>query len=262
MRLGASIWGFYRETDSKEWPSPAEAVHKILSIGEPLGVEVWGALAMDRPQVSGQELLDLASACREAAFVTLHIQGRHWSWSPRNLRSEIDLAHQLGAETLVLHPVCLGLVEEEDRPDWPEIARIAEYSAKFGVRLAVENMRDSIWMLDRVLDEVGDDPEDTNLGVCIDIGHAHISRDAGREPITDYLQRYARQLVHLHLHDNHGESDEHLSLGDGTVDWETVTETLKQSGFSGTAVLEIHSSSGISLMEAIEKGLMALGFPP
>lgn len=240
MRLGASIWGFFYQQDPATWPTLAEAVEEILAMDDALGVEVWGSRALDHPMVVGEELGALVDACQEAAFTTVHIQGQHWSWSSANLRSEIDFAHQLGARTLILHPACFGLVEEDDRPDWPEILRIADYAAKFGVKLAMENMKDSIWTLDRILDEVGDDPETSNLGICIDLGHANQSVDAGRHPVTNYLERYAGQLCHLHLHDNHGKDDDHIAPGLGTIDWPQVLSVLNDIQFTGTAVLETH----------------------
>jgi len=227
---------------------------EVLRIDDALGAEVWGSQALDQPMVAGQDLADLVDACQDASFVTVHVQGQHWLWNPASLRHEIDFSHQLGAETLILHPVCFGLVEEDDRPDWPEIVRIAEYAAKFGVQLAVENMKDSIWALDRILDEVGDDPEETNLGVCIDIGHANQSSDAGRESVCNYLERYAGQLVHLHLHDNRGEHDDHLIPGEGNVDWPRAFNVLNRIGFTGTAVLEAYQQ-GVSPMEGLRRGI-------
>ncbi len=260
MQLGVSTWGFYYQQDPESWPTLAGAVDNILTLDETLGIEVWDSRALDHPPVFGKELADLVYACKEAAFVTVHIQRQHWSWNPGTLRREIDFAHQLSAKALVLHPVCFGLVEDDDRPDWPEIVRIAEYAAKFGVQLGMENTKDSIWMLDRILDEVGDDPETTNLGICIDIGHANQSNDAGREPVCNYLERYAGQLIHLHLHDNHGELDEHLVPGEGNVDWPRVLGVLEDIGFSGTAVLEMRQS-GISPRECLERGIKFFAQP-
>jgi sugar phosphate isomerase/epimerase len=257
MRLGASIWGFFYRQDSATWPTLAGAVDDILAVDKKLGVEVWGSRALDHPPVAGEELVELVSACRAAAFVSVHIQGQYWAWNPSSLRREIDLAHQLGAQTLVLHPVCLGLADLEDRPDWPEIVRIADYAAKFGVRLAVENLFDSVWCLDRILEEIGDDPEETNLGICIDVGHAALSTDAGREPVCNYIDRYASQLVHLHLHDNRGQRDEHLIPGEGNIDWLRALRMLENVGFAGTAVLEVHQE-GVSPQDRVRRGLKFL----
>lgn len=254
MKLGFSLWGFYYRQDPESWLTLPKAVKTVLAYDGNLGVEVWGSKGLDQPPVEGKELIDLAEACHQAEFTTIHVQGRHWSWDPNSLRHEIDFAHQLGAGTLILHPSCFGLVEEDDRPDWPEIVRITEYAAKFGVMLAMESMKNSIWTLDRILDEIGDDPEETNLGICIDIGHANQSNDAGRDPITNYLERYASQLIHLHLHDNDGERDEHLLPGEGNIDWPRVLGVLEGIGFAGTAVLEAHQP-GVAPKTCLKRGI-------
>ena len=240
LRLGASVWGFYGRRLAEEWPTLPDAVRAIVSIDSTLGVEVWGSKSLDVPEADEEELAELAEICRTLSFVTIHVRGVYMAWDPTGLRRELDFAARVGARSLVLHPACLGLMEPDDRLDVPEILRLSEYASERGVRLVLENLRDAIWLLDRVLEEVGDDPEATNLGICIDTGHAHMSHDAGREPVSNYLERYAGQLTHIHLHDNHGESDEHLVLGDGTIDWPRVVRTLDRIGFDGTAVLEVH----------------------
>jgi len=257
FRLGASVWGFFGRRSAQDWPTLPDAVRAILSIAPALGVEVWGSKSLDLPAAPGAELIELEAVCREAAFVTVHVRGVHMVWDPLGLRREIDFCGRVGSRMLVLHPVCLGLTRSSDRLDVPEIRRIAGYAAARGVRLALENSDDAIWLLDRVLDEIGDDPGQTNLGICIDTGHAHMSHDAGREPVANYLERYAGQLEHVHLHDNHGASDEHLVPGDGTIDWPRVLRVLEAIGYAETAVLEIHPV-GESVSEGIRRGLAFL----
>jgi len=257
--LGASVWGFFGRRAPEEWPTLPDAVRSILSIGPGLGVEVWGSKALDVPSADREELEALYAVCHEAPYVTVHVRGVHMTWDPAGLRREIDFAERVGARILVLHPVCLGLTGPSDRLDVPEIRRLAEYAADCGVRIALENLQDTVWLLDRVLEEVGDDPSETNLGVCIDTGHAHMSHDAGREPVTNYLERYAGPLAHVHLHDNRGTSDEHLVPGDGSIDWPRVLRVLRTIGFSGTAVLEVHPPPrGGDPSTAIEAGLRYL----
>ncbi len=257
LRLGASVWGFYGRRRPEEWPTLPDAVRAILSIDPTLGVEVWGSKSLDVPEASEEELAELAEVCRTASFVTVHVRGVYMTWDPTGLRREIDFAAHVGAHSLVLHPVCFGLMKPDDRLDVPEILRLAGYASERGVRLVLENLRDAIWLLDRVLDEVGDDPEATNLGICIDTGHAYMSHDAGRGPVSNYLERYAGQLTHVHLHDNHGESDEHLVPGDGAIDWPRVVCTLEEIGFDGTAILEVHPV-GVSPVEEIRQGVAFL----
>ena len=254
MQLGSSILGFYYQQDPRSWPTLPEAVRAVLAVDQSLGVEVGDAKALHGTPVSGNELEALVAACTDAAYTTVHTRMGFWNWNPEHLRQEIDFSSQLGAQKLVLHSACFGLVEDDDRPDWPEIKRIARYAAERNVRLVMENLKDNVWILDRILDEVGDDPEVTNLGICIDIGHAHQSVDAGRHPIANYLERYAGQLEHLHLHDNGGILDEHWLPGEGSVDWDQVLAALHKIGYGGTAVFETRQP-GLSQVENVKRAV-------
>ena len=257
FRVGASIWGFFNGQPRSSWPSIAEAVDSILSLDAELGVEVWASRELAEPGAMGFELQSLTEAASRAEFVSVHVRGLFWRWDPAKLRDEIDFAQRVGARTLVLHPVCFGLRRPGDPFDVDEVRRIADYGRDRNVQLSMENVRDSIWVLDRLLEEIGPDPEATNLGICIDVGHAHLSRDIEEDRVCGYLDRYADALVHLHLHDNRGERDEHLALGEGTVDWAGVIDTLRSNRFSGTAVLEIHGSEEPTL-PAIERSVATL----
>jgi len=106
--------------------------------------------------------------------------------------------------------------------------------------------------LDRVLDEIGHDPARTNLGICIDVGHAHLAKDAGRQPIRNYLERYRGQLIHLHLHDNMQDEDDHRLPGEGSIDWPDLLRALGVIGYEGPAVLELHSPG--DPLTALKKG--------
>jgi sugar phosphate isomerase/epimerase len=256
MQVGASIWGFYHGKPRETWPSLADAVRSILALDGSLGVEVWASRAMDTPGASGRELDQLVDACREAGFVSVHVRGLFWRWDPAQLRDEIEFTRNVGGRTLVLHPVCFGLRRSTDRLDVQEVRRLGAYAAERGVCLAVENVRDSIWILDRILNEIGTDPLETNVGICIDVGHAHLSKDAGETPVFAYLERYADAIVHLHLHDNAGERDDHLAFGEGTIDWGGVVAALAVGGYSGTAILEVHGSGPPD--RAIVRSLRAL----
>jgi sugar phosphate isomerase/epimerase len=56
-----------------------------------------------------------------------------------------------------------------------------------------------------------------NLGFCFDIGHAHMEggAEAGFHLMRD-------RVVSVHVHDNHGEKDEHLLPWEGTIDWDAA----------------------------------------
>ena len=61
----------------------------------------------------------------------------------------------------------------------------------------------------------------TSVKLCFDTGHAHIEGGvaAGLEAIRDLV-------VTTHVHDNHGERDEHLLPYEGTIDWTAALPAL------------------------------------
>lgn len=76
--------------------------------------------------------------------------------------------------------------------------------------------------------------------VHLDVGHAYIS--GGMEMIKRYLTTFKSRIVHLHLHDNHGQFDEHIPIGDGTIDYIKVIKWLKKINFDRTATFEVFTS--------------------
>ncbi len=207
-----------------------------------LGVEAWAVHAADDPEPSPVQLEAVRVAAAGTPFVSVHARPSLWRWDPLGLREEIAFCKAIGARTLVLHRESLGLETPSSHPDIPEIVRLAQAASRAGVKLALENGRDTLWALDRILDALGDSPEKTNLGICIDVGHAHLSQDAGRQPVRNYLERYRGVLVHLHLHDNRSTLDDHRAPGQGTIDWPDLLSVLEAIGYDGPAVLELHPS--------------------
>ncbi len=79
-------------------------------------------------------------------------------------------------------------------------------------------------------------------GICLDIGHWHVfALGVERRDLPVWLKAYAPHIRHLHLHDNHGATDEHLGLGQGGADIGLLLRLLREQGLSPTATLEAHS---------------------
>jgi sugar phosphate isomerase/epimerase len=104
---------------------------------------------------------------------------------------------------------------------------------KLGARLALENVFEN-------------EPEDLlplfellgkdRVGLCLDVGHAHAH---SRAPLATWVQGFGARISHLHLHDNHGARDEHLRLGQGTIDFEAFFAALAPYGPPLVATLEV-----------------------
>jgi sugar phosphate isomerase/epimerase len=96
------------------------------------------------------------------------------------------------------------------------------------------------------------------LKLCFDIGHAHM--EDGVESSFDAMRD---RIVTTHIHDNHGEKDEHLLPYSGTIDWKAALAGIAGAG-AIPLVLEIkeHAVGAPSLDEiraAADKLENALG---
>lgn len=130
-----------------------------------------------------------------------------------------EAAQELGAKKIVYHtcyhPGIYFLI------GWAE--RMEEFFHEFladrkDISIVLENVFDREW--EPIL-EVKQRLPEPNFSLCLDIGHAHCMSP---HPVEEWAQKLAGEITHLHVHDNHGERDEHLGLGKGTI---PVREVLK-----------------------------------
>ena len=104
----------------------------------------------------------------------------------------------------------------EDKAGYFKMAasEILEYAGKFGIKIALENngfIKDSFAKPEEILMVVGDLAEKyANIGICFDTGHANVyAHDSGQNLITVF-EKLRKYIIHVHIHENHGEKDEHL----------------------------------------------------
>ncbi len=75
---------------------------------------------------------------------------------------------------------------------------------------------------------------------ALDLGAAQLHSDALQytQNLLQGLQQAERRLVHLQLHDNDGEHDEHLSMGEGKVPFAESLRLIFAAGFDGLGIVE------------------------
>ena len=77
-----------------------------------------------------------------------------------------------------------------------------------------------------------------DLKFCFDVGHAHI------EDGVELSFETMRDLVAaIHVHDNHGEKDEHLAPYSGNIDWDAALGAIASPENSLPFVLELREQS-------------------
>jgi sugar phosphate isomerase/epimerase len=165
------------------------------------------------------------------------------------LCEEMDLCAYLRADPLVCHPRSFGLDVSTwahqgelklSREDRSRIGVILKEAADRSLRLALENGPSDL--LANVLEAMSDHPAFEHLGICVDTGHAHMHSRLSVSPTLEFLRTFRNYLIHLHLHDNQGEEDEHLVPGSGTIEWAEVFKELAENRYCGQFVFELAGS--------------------
>ena len=102
-----------------------------------------------------------------------------------------------------------------------------------GVTIALENKPDELGSPSSLQHFISD-THLHDLRLCFDTGHAHL--EPGIEASFDMMRDH---VATTHVHDNHGEKDEHLLPFEGTIDWETVLTALAAAPQALPIVLEL-----------------------
>jgi len=153
----------------------------------------------------------------------------------------IDLARDLGAQVL---EVTGGRVHFLLPPPYQDswntakgsITECVEYAEKKGVLIALENVPGRFLgtarEMQRMIREVGSD----HLKIMYDVANGNLVQ--GEEPVTQTLKDVADYLIYVHLSDNDGAKLGHLPVGEGSIDYGVVAQTLREIGFTGVSVIE------------------------
>ncbi len=166
---------------------------------------------------------------------TLLLTQRVWGPDPwTKVDRSIELAQDLGAETVVLHPPFRWQREYAD--GFVDGVALREHDT--GVRLCVENMfpwrarqRELLAYLPH-WDPV-DQPYDH---VTLDLSH---TATAGSDAMA-MARALGDRLAHIHLADGSGSArDEHLVPGRGTQPCGELLEHLADTGYAGDVVVEV-----------------------
>ena len=246
-----------------------EAIRRIASFGYD-GVEIWGG----RPHAYRR---DLSTGEIEALRALIAKHGLEVSGFipaqfryPTNLcisnerirqdsvcyiQDSIETAASLGAPLVSICPghSLFGQGKEDAWERLKESLRtLSDFASERGIRLAIEPAdryeTDLVQTSDdalRLLEELGLD----NVGVVFDTGHGYILG----EDLGEAVRKLGSALFHIHIDDNHGQRDEHLIPGDGTIDFAPFLATLQEVGYRGFLTVELGFGYTINPDEAVRE---------
>ncbi|QWC86815.1 sugar phosphate isomerase/epimerase [Nocardioidaceae bacterium] len=169
---------------------------------------------------------------------TLLVTQRVWGTDPwEKLERSAEMAHELGAGTVVVHPPFRW--QRSYGRDF--VAGIARLERTTGLAFAVENMypwRSGVGLAADAYAPGWDPSEQPYAHTTVDLSHC---ATAQADPLEMAL-RLGTRLHHVHLTDGLGSpKDEHLVPGRGAMPCKEFLAHLAGSGFDGSVVLEINT---------------------
>ena len=138
--------------------------------------------------------------------LVVHLGERHDEWSPRAIEYALTALEHLGA-----------------------------FARPLGVRPLVENLTGEPTTPEHLV-EILETGHLDSIGVCLDLGHAHMTVG-----VSAAIATLSGRIVQVHVHDNHGLKDEHLCPGDGSIDWPAAVAALNALPTPPATVLELSS---------------------
>jgi sugar phosphate isomerase/epimerase len=146
------------------------------------------------------------------------------------LKRVIDVADDLPYSRLILH---MGGSRETADPRkrdaaFSSLEHLILHAHHAGVAICVENTLSEMGNPDYLRVFV-DETRLTGLRFNFDIGHANLAELPEEERLEKSFAPLRDLASSVHLHDNHGEKDEHLPPYDGSIDWPAAIKLLKSA---------------------------------
>lgn len=130
---------------------------------------------------------------------------------------------------------------------WPSLVSEAE---RLGTVIAVENIFEKE---PSTLKLLMDSIESKNFGICIDAGHLRVFSKVDME---EWFRVLGPKIAEVHLHDNHGKHDDHLPLGEGSIDIPRFLNLLAQYATDPVYTIEPHGEEVMKrAIEAVRRYL-------
>jgi sugar phosphate isomerase/epimerase len=171
------------------------------------------------------------------ALNLLHTEKNRRIEAMDEIKRALETAEQIPFRNLVVH---LGDKSDEWSPRTVEYAMTAlehlgAFARPLGVHPLVENLLSEPTTPEHLVEILKTGHLD-QIGVCLDLGHAHMTVG-----VPAAIATLGDRIVQVHAHDNHGMKDEHLWPGDGGIDWPVAAEALNALAEPPAIVLEISS---------------------
>jgi sugar phosphate isomerase/epimerase len=170
------------------------------------------------------------------------------------VKRALEIAEQIPFRFLVQH---LGTGNEafNDRKfeaAMTSIEHLRAFAKPLGVRILLENIPNEMSTPDKLVEFIQTSHFD-DVGVCFDIGHAHIMSNVAEafEILKDHIHS-------THLHDNAKDKDSHLWPGKGSINWTEAMQMLRSAPHTPPMLLEIEADEKVNPIERMGEAFASL----
>jgi sugar phosphate isomerase/epimerase len=172
------------------------------------------------------------------------------SFSRHLTQKAIDFAARARCNPVVIHPGYTFLankipkIEEAARSSMVEaLIPMAAFAKSHGISLGLENLQMPAFLLHELTDFPSYKKAIPDLGLVLDLGHAYIlkRRTGSADPLGDIFKDLDMigmdSLIHVHLSNNRGVTDEHGFIK-GDIDMKRFVRQLHERGYKGRLIIE------------------------
>lgn len=159
----------------------------------------------------------------------------------QRIQQVMKAAELLHPRVIVVHPGFDDLHYGDNKLTW--LKNSIEFWREFvlqarelGTILAVENIFEREPSTIKALLEAIDDP---CFRHCFDVGHWNMFTTVTME---EWFQDLGAFIAESHIHDNHGQRDEHLPVGEGAIDFTAFFLLLQRHAPDAVWTIEAHST--------------------
>jgi len=166
------------------------------------------------------------------------------------IKRALEVAEQAPFKFLVQH---VGVTNEDADPHKLEAAmssleHLHAFAKPLGVQLLVENISNDLSTPEGLL-ELLHAGRFTDIGVCFDLGHAHLLSS-----VKQAFEVLKDRIRSTQVHDNKKDRDSHLwpgdtSPGDGGIDWNEAMSLLRTAPHVPPLLLEVEGADGEKVSE-------------
>jgi len=151
------------------------------------------------------------------------------------VKRALEVAERIPFQYLVQHIGHSRQMADPKKLDaaFNSLEHLVIFAKQRGVTIALENTPGELGSPESLRQFI----KETHLNdvkLCLDVGHAHL--DSG---VSGAFELMSERLVTTHIHDNHGEKDEHLLPYEGTIDWDATLGLFSGASQPLPIVLEL-----------------------